>query len=199
MNILLTFTGFHDPYSKGLVESVEQPGPILSLLNAKSFNHIIIFSTANTEKNTNETAKVLSGLYPDIVVEVRDLAIDDPIDYLVILKSLRLHIHEICKKFDRADYFISVSSGTPTMHACWVLLAASGEIPAQILQVRPRKFVTKNLPVISIVDFSSPEFPTVRSNIILHLESQEPLSSTIETVIAELGIVGDHPSMKNVL
>ena len=92
MNILLTFTGFHDPFSKGLVESVEQPGPILSLLNAKSFNHIIIFSTANTEKNTNETAKVLSELFPDIVVEVRDLAIDDPIDYLVILLLRRLNI-----------------------------------------------------------------------------------------------------------
>ena len=35
MNILLSFTGFNDPFSKGLVEQEEQPGPILSVLKAK--------------------------------------------------------------------------------------------------------------------------------------------------------------------
>jgi hypothetical protein len=34
MDVLLTFTGFHDPYSKGLIGQDEQPGPILSLLEA---------------------------------------------------------------------------------------------------------------------------------------------------------------------
>jgi hypothetical protein len=40
MDVLLTFTGFHDPYFKGLVDQEEQPGPILSLLSARSFDHI---------------------------------------------------------------------------------------------------------------------------------------------------------------
>ena len=35
MDVLLTFTGFHDPYFKGLVDQEEQPGPILSLLHRK--------------------------------------------------------------------------------------------------------------------------------------------------------------------
>ncbi|MFQ5685279.1 MAG: hypothetical protein ACE5GV_01330 [Candidatus Scalindua sp.] len=50
MNVLLTFTGFHDPYTKGLIEEEELPGPILSLLNAKVFDKIILFSTPKTEK-----------------------------------------------------------------------------------------------------------------------------------------------------
>jgi transcriptional regulator with GAF, ATPase, and Fis domain len=33
---LLTFTGFHDPYSDGPVEGSRQPGPILSLLGERS-------------------------------------------------------------------------------------------------------------------------------------------------------------------
>ena len=37
MKILLTFTGFHDPYSLGLVGEEEQPGPILSLVGAVTF------------------------------------------------------------------------------------------------------------------------------------------------------------------
>lgn len=32
MRVLLTFTGFHDPFSMGLVGQTEQAGPILSLL-----------------------------------------------------------------------------------------------------------------------------------------------------------------------
>jgi len=34
MDVLLTFTGFHDPYFKGLIDQEEQLGPILSLLAA---------------------------------------------------------------------------------------------------------------------------------------------------------------------
>lgn len=42
MDVLLTFTGFHDPNFKGLVDQKEQPGPILSLLTTHSFNHIFL-------------------------------------------------------------------------------------------------------------------------------------------------------------
>jgi hypothetical protein len=43
MKILLTFTGFHDPYAVGLVGEDEQPGPILSLVGAKSFDRVVLF------------------------------------------------------------------------------------------------------------------------------------------------------------
>jgi hypothetical protein len=52
MKVLLTFTGFHDPYVIGLVGQEEQPGPILSLVGARSFDRVILFSTPNTEKHT---------------------------------------------------------------------------------------------------------------------------------------------------
>jgi hypothetical protein len=38
MEVLLTFTGFHDPFSKGLIDQEEQPGPILSLLSVRKFD-----------------------------------------------------------------------------------------------------------------------------------------------------------------
>jgi hypothetical protein len=70
---------------------------------------------------------------------------------------------EVCEAAPKSDYFIAVASGTPQMHACWVLLAASGEMPARILHVRPARFVSKRSPLVSEVDLSSSEFPTVRS------------------------------------
>ena len=55
MNVLLTFTGFHDPYSKGLVDQEEQPGPILSLLSARPFDQVYLFDTPGTTRLTQET------------------------------------------------------------------------------------------------------------------------------------------------
>jgi transcriptional regulator with AAA-type ATPase domain len=192
--LLLTFTGFQDPYSLGLVGEDEQPGPILSLLRTKSFDKIILFPTPRTEKNTSATRNVISSEFPDIEIEIRELPLNDPIDYFAILKGLRAHIREICENTSNTNYYISVTSGTPQMHACWVLLAASGEIPARILNVRPDKFVSKDNPLISEIDLTSPDFPTVRSNV-CDIDVPDLSSQDYNTTIKKLGIVGDHPAM----
>lgn len=36
-NTLLTFMGFHDPYTKGLVGQEEQPRPVLSLVSLETW------------------------------------------------------------------------------------------------------------------------------------------------------------------
>jgi sigma54-dependent transcription regulator len=136
MNTLLTFTGFHDPHSIGLIGQEEQPGPILSLVKARSFDRVILFSTPIMGKNTIATREALHSAVPALEVQVRDLPLDDPTNYVAILKGLRAHIREICNNTPKANYFIATASGTPQMHACWVLLAASGELPAHLLNVR---------------------------------------------------------------
>jgi len=67
MKVLLTFTGFHDPYAVGLVGQEEQAGPVLSLLSARAFDRVVLFSTPRTEKNTQATQKTLRSLYPQMV------------------------------------------------------------------------------------------------------------------------------------
>ncbi len=198
MDVLLTFTGFQDPYAIGLVGQEEQSGPILSLVAARSFERIILFSTPNTEKNTTATSDVLRSLYPKIGIEVRDLPLHDPTDYVAILTGLRTHIREITDSTSIANYFIGVASGTPQMHACWVLLAASGEIPARILNVRPSRFVSKDRLLVFEVDLSATEFPLVRANI-CSVETPDVPPPDLETVIRELGIVGDHPAIRRAL
>ena len=71
---------------KDFIGEEEQPGPILSLLQAKPFSHVILFSTPNTEKNTLATEKVLKQLFPVLNVEVKQLLLSDPTDYVAILR-----------------------------------------------------------------------------------------------------------------
>jgi hypothetical protein len=118
MDVLLSFTGFQDPYAIGLVGQEEQPGPILSLVGARSFDRIILFSTPSTERNTTATSDALQSLYPKAGIEVRDLPLHDPTDYVAILTGLRTHIREFTDSTSIANYFIAVASGTPQMHAC---------------------------------------------------------------------------------
>ncbi len=130
MDVLLTFTGFHDPYFKGLVDQEEQPGPILSLLSTRSFDHVFLFDTPSTQRVTEETENAISKLHLDSEVHVLEINLSDPTNYQEIFRGLRLHIHSIIEDFSSARFFVAVASGTPHMHVCWVLLTASRFQPA---------------------------------------------------------------------
>lgn len=198
MNILLTFTGFNDPYTLGLVGEEEVPGPILSVSTVGRFDRIVLFSTPNTEKHTSATQAVLKKTSPFVVVEAHDLSLPDPTDYHRILTGLRSHLKNIVESAPGANFFISVASGTPQMHACWLLLAASGEVPARILQVRPRKFVTSTAPQISEIDFTAQDFPVVRAKAPL-MQTVSEGRLDVSAVIQHLGIVGDHARTRKAL
>lgn len=197
MNVLLTFTGFHDPYSKGLVDQEEQPGPILSLLSTRSFDHIFLFDTPNTKKFTQDTKDAILEIHQHSEVHVLETNIDDPTDYRDIFKNLRFHLQHIVERFHSADLFIAVASGTPQMHACWVLMASSGEIPAHILHIRPPRFVTKERPLVSEIDLSCREFPTVRFQPQSCLNEEE--RADIDAVRQQIGIIGDHSTIRHAL
>jgi len=198
MRILLTFSGFHDPYTMGLIGQEEQPGPIISLVKFRNFDRIILFSTPNTGKNTSDTKDVILFLNPRLEVEIKDISLIDPTDYLAILQGLRHHIREIINQDPVADYFVAVASGTPQMHACWLLLAASGELPARLLNIRPPRFVTRDVPLVSEIDVTSPEFPVIRLNV-TPIEVPEIPAADLQSAIRKLGIVGDHPAMRKAL
>ena len=197
MDILFTFTGFHDPYFKGLIDQVEQQGPILSLLNVRQFNHVFLFDTPNTEKISKEVESAINSLHKECEVHIKKLSLSDPTCYDEILKGLRTFIPGIIETYADAQFFVSVASGTPQMHASWVLLTASAEFPARILHVRPPKYITKERPLVSELNFSSPEFPTIRYQ--KSTISSEEGQANVEQVINQLGIVGDHASMKRCL
>jgi transcriptional regulator with AAA-type ATPase domain len=196
MKILLSFTGFHDPYSKSLVGKEDQPGPVLSAINAVPFDRVILFSTPRTVEITSATALAVQSRHGTIAVESLALPLNDPTDYRSILLALREHGAAIRERFPKAEISISTASGTPQMHACWLLLAASRELPAQLLHVRPPQFLLDGQPAVSVVDLTGSDFPIIRPA----LPSFDSISDDgipepdLPTVLNELGIVAQHPS-----
>lgn len=197
-NVLLTFTGFHDPYFKGLVDQEEQRGPILSILSARSFERVFLFDTPTTRDISSQTSEAIKTLFPKIDIAVLDVKIGDPTDYRQILNGLRSHTRRILSEIEDGNFHVAVASGTPHMHACWLLLTASGELPAKILHVRPPKYVSKDRPLVSDVDLSFEEFPAVRfpQGTISIAEGEH---ADLGKTLLDLGIVGDHPAMRRAI
>lgn len=194
--VLLTFTGFHDPFSRGLVGEEDQPGPILSLVAIQRFDVVLLLSTPATQEITGQTLAEITNRHPNVEVRVRDVPLSDPTDYTAILAHLRQHIAAVQDDLQDGVFFIAVASGTPQMHAVWVLLAAGGEIPAKLLHVRPPRFVTKDCPLVSEIDLTAETFPVVRSRISFGAENGGMEPPDAAAVIRQLNIVGDHPAIR---
>jgi len=200
MNILLTFTGFHDPYAKDLVSGVEQTGPILTLVSEKHFDIVYVFSTPQMSKITQETNIALGQRHPDIKVDIIDFQIDDPTDYSQIITGLRSHFQKISETHETSQFFVATASGTPQMHVCWALLTASGEIPARVLHTRPPRFVTDKMPIVTEVDFADKDFPVIRAKSIASIDIDlENDGINPYALIESIGIIGDHPQFNKCL
>jgi len=194
MKILLSFTGFHDPYSDSVVTRTKQAGPILSMLEAKSFDGIILFNTPGTAKQTADTITAIKKMFPALTVEVKELVdLRNPTDHILILRYLRKYTGEILESMPDSEFFISIASGTPSMHACWLLIVADGSFPARILYGHPPRDAVEIYRVTE-VDLSADEFPEIKPK---HLHPRAEERSHIPELTAlctEMNIIGDDPA-----
>ena len=131
-------------------------------------------------------------------VEILEVPLKDPTNYLGILRQLRSHFKKLNVSHPDAEYSISVSSGTPHMHACWLLLAASGEIPATILQSTPPEFVPEGRSLVREIDIHQKDFPSI-TRPLDGPEFADDDDSSIITACRELGIVGEDPAFRRAL
>lgn len=167
-------------------------GPILTVVAERKFDLVYLFTTPKAAELSEQTAAAIRERHKNILVEIREVPLKDPTNYLGILRQLRSHFKAINSTHPEAEYAISVSSGTPHMHACWLLLAASGEIPAAILQSSPPEFVPEGKSPVREIDIHQKDFPTITRPI----DGPEPErddESSIADACRELGIVGEDP------
>jgi transcriptional regulator with AAA-type ATPase domain len=207
--VLLTFTGFHDPYARGLVGEEDQPGPILTVARELSFERIVLISTPAATRNTAETENALRRSSHQTEVEIVNLELLDPTDYESIFSALDSALGQT--KYTDDDVFVSVASGTPQMHVTWLSLVASGRLRARILNTRPPRFVTKERPLVTEIDL----FPRELGEHAIRVRPAEfaeermaaaPVPSAPPIAEPEflptarlLNIVGSHPSLLQVL
>jgi hypothetical protein len=189
VKILLTFTGVHDPFAKISIAGEKETGPVLTVTSAQQFDCVHLFSTPGTAEISTQTKEELQQRNKSLTVEICDVPLNDAGNHLEISKQLKSHFKKIRKQNPNAEYYICVSSDIPHVDASWLRLAASGEIPARILQIRTTKFVRAGAGRVTEIDFTNPQFPQIRPFGALP-DKDEPYD--FQSLCDELCIVGDH-------
>jgi len=138
LNALFTFVDLKDPFLSGEIAGEELPGPVVSMMDAKSFSLLYLFHTPHTRRHTAATQHEVTQRFPACRVIVHELPAADPKDFSILLASLTRVIRDIWadrRMQSSGENFVCVSSGTVEMRASWFLLNALGILPATLLQV----------------------------------------------------------------
>ncbi len=146
MKVLLSCVGRNDPVS----EETNEEGAILTSVRKLRPDYVILFPTqehpAGVWSSTWDNAKMAQEFlcdpeFKEIGVKnctLYPLCLEDPRDYREILRQLRDHIDRILRgeDFRLSEIFVNLSSGTPQMEACWLVLGNAGYLPnARFYQV----------------------------------------------------------------
>ncbi|MBX7042223.1 MAG: hypothetical protein K1X85_04900 [Ignavibacteria bacterium] len=83
-------------------------------------------------------------------VVLRELKIKDPTDHNEIYPKLLAYLESVQEK--NRQYIAAISSGTPSMQACWILIAESGAFPLKLVRSDDPKW---GVPVVRPVKLSA--------------------------------------------
>ncbi len=149
MKIILTFIGDNDCHP-------ERPGPVLSVLDQQSFDKLCILY--NHERYLKPAAHISAHCqrqFPKMEVLYQEAPAQNPTDYNIVYPAMYKAVKEILKQDRGAKYTISLTSGTPTMHACWIFLRQGGVIDAELIQI-------SRASEISEITFELDDFPKIQ-------------------------------------
>ncbi|MBP7892729.1 MAG: hypothetical protein KA063_04250 [Firmicutes bacterium] len=143
MRVLLSFVGKQDPYS----DDTKAEGGIVTLCRyVEPDCALLLHSSAptgsgadSTDENAQNTLAWLQSELPSIDVHLQPLMLTDPRNHRAILDMTRMYSQNFLSSLpEDAEVVINTTSGTPQMHAVWLLLASSG------IYRKPRLFEIAN-------------------------------------------------------
>jgi DNA-binding NtrC family response regulator len=196
--ILLSFVGNRDPY----VEHSEEFGPVLSLLQARSFDRVILFCTGpeylERAKMVEEVCRGF-GCAASFRSEILELV--SPIDYEEILGKLLHLLAALRPELQGAGLSVLLDPGTPQMQTAWFLLTKSGMLDARLLQGIPPRFAGGTYKVRE-VNLRSHMFPMMSmraADIMVGAEAAVSYDRVPEPLEEDEHIVGRDPQFLEVL
>lgn len=152
-NILLSFVGSNDA---GKLKD-KKDGPIITALVNQKFDEIILLWNKSGDKEYDY--KSIADYLKDEIkkrrlakrTDIIELPIKDVTDHNQIYITLKDFTDKL-KKTEELSYTAAISSGTPAMQVCWILLSESGDFSEtnklNLIKVKDPKFgKSENIPV----------------------------------------------------
>ncbi len=165
--IYFSFIGNHDKIEGGSVGAA-----VTIFLRYKTEIDKIYFlvtpsnSPVNYEEIAKQNIKFIQAENPEIEIELVHFNIDNPVDFDLVYPKLLDIIQSIVEKNDLDDRnkIINITSGTPTMTTCFVLLQQSGLISnAKLIQSFESKYASSRGSSTQEVNLEIDDFPNITS------------------------------------
>jgi len=165
--IYFTFIGNHDAISEtssfGAVTNI-------FLQYKEEISKVFLFVTPKTPfadypKIAKDNVRLIKLAKDSVQVEIINVILPNPVDYDIVYPIMLNEVSNIIEKHSLNDEqkLINITSGTPTMTACWILLSQSGIIKnAKLVQSFEMKFA-RNGKTTSLVDFNIDDFPQIKA------------------------------------
>ena len=149
--ILLTFIGNNDCYG------TEKPGAILTILDEMNFDSVyLLYNNEKYLKPASDILRFCQKHFPNTQVNYLETPISNPSDYNIVYPAMYKAVKEIQFQNSKSKYTISITSGTPTMHACWIFLQQGGIIDAKLIQIQRETGLSE-------VNFQLDDFPQIQN------------------------------------
>lgn len=132
---LSAFVDLKDPFMPSAIAGEGKPGPILSILATREFRALDLFFTPHTRQQMEATKSEVERRHPRCRVRMHEIQVSDPKDYSALMGRLAREIRALLRGSDTRENFICVSSGTAELRTAWFILAATGLLPATMLQI----------------------------------------------------------------
>jgi|GEM_PF-1517574 len=162
-----TFVGNHDKIAAPQINS----GPLFTIFlqNSEQINQVFILVTPSRgsvdyTSIAQQNKKRIQAEKPDIKVEIVELKLENPVDFDLVYPTMLHETQKIIEQFKLQDAkkIINITSGTPTMTTCWVLLHSSGLIKnAQLVQAFETKHARRRGSSSQVVNLSIDDFPQI--------------------------------------
>lgn len=151
MKILLTFIGNNDCYPN------EKPGAVLSILSQVQFDKVYLFyNNDRFLKSASELNKYCKTHFPTVQICYKEVPAVNPTEYNIVYPAMYAAVKAVQRENQKASYTISLTSGTPTMHSCWIFLVKGRIIDADMIQISRDG-------VISDVSLELDDFPQINA------------------------------------
>jgi hypothetical protein len=169
----------------------EARGPILTaVINLKPRYVILIATTGlgvryDLVSGGSRVQRLIKEQSPSTKVSIVTMDIDDPTDHNEIYPKLRelISIHSSKK----SRLMAAISSGTPSMQVCWILLAESGEVDISLYRTTEQELTTTPVREVRL-DSSLPRIIALEEeNAALKAIAIQPVEMSIATGLVSIG------------
>ena len=133
---LLAFATDKDPNFISQVEDDTIPGPLLCTLEQRRFDRVVILWRPRRRIQAERTVDAIHKLFPKVAVELEPVEIEDAHHHPEIWTKLKHAIRRIRTRAPQHEFSVLLGDDTAEIHANWVLLMLSGELPAKLLNFK---------------------------------------------------------------